>query len=110
MNKLKEYLSTIVLVIAVAGGVSGSLAYFAKASELEALRSEVVLTQTRLDQKIVGDQLYETQKAIWALEERNVRHTSDCSQWPDARDREQYKKLKAQLEELQKKQDKLIKK
>ncbi len=103
MSKLKEYLGVVVILLAIAASISGGLAYFAKAADLQ-------LVQVRLDQKIVGDQLYETQKAIWALEERNVKHTSDCSQWPDSRDREQYKKLKAQQEELQKKQDALIKK
>lgn len=103
MNRLKEYLGIIIALGAVSGIVAGGLAYFAKASDLE-------LVQMRLDQKIVADQTYDTQRAIWAIEERNVKHTSDCSQWPDARDREQYKKLKAQLEELQKKQDALIRK
>ena len=103
MSKLKEYLGVIVALLAISAAASGGVAYFAKAADLE-------LTQLRLDQKIVGDQLLETQKAIWALEERNVNHSSDCSRWPDARDREQYKKLKAQQEELQKKQDALIKK
>ena len=69
MNKLREYCTTIVAVVAVLGLIGGGLAYFAKASELEELRGEVVLTQVRLDQKIVSDQAYETQKQIWAIEE-----------------------------------------
>jgi hypothetical protein len=102
MSKLKEYLGLIVALAAVIGIVSGGLAYFAKAADLE-------LVQLRLDQKIVADQMYDTQKQVWALEDRN-RAYADCRQWPDERDREQYRVLKMRLDELQKKQDVLIKK
>jgi membrane peptidoglycan carboxypeptidase len=102
MTKLKEYFGTIIAFAMVIGIVAGGLAYFAKAADLE-------LVQLRLDQKIVSDQMYDTDKQIWILEERN-RAYADCRQWPDERDREQYRKLKAQQEELQKKQDRLLKK
>ena len=102
MSKLKDYLGVIVTFAAVVGIVCGAMSYFAKASELE-------LVQLRLEQKIVSDQVFDIQKQTWALEERNRQYGGDCSRWPDERDREQYRKLKAQLLELEKRQDRLRK-
>ena len=102
MSILREYLGTIISCATVIAMVAGGLTYLAKAADLE-------LVQLRLDQKIVSDQIYDTDKQIWALEERN-RAYPDCRQWPDERDREQYRKLRAQREELDKKQDRLLKK
>jgi hypothetical protein len=107
MDKLKEYLTTVVLLASTAGVVLGGLAYFAKASELEALREEVVLTQVRLDQKIVGDQAFIVRQQMYTLEERNIKYGSDCAQWPDERDRKQYKELRVEQEELKAKQNKM---
>jgi hypothetical protein len=103
MAKIKEYLGLIITIAAVIGVVAGGLAYFAKAEDLQ-------LVQQRLDQKIVADQAYDTQKRVWALEERNREFGTDCSRWPDARDREQYRELKVKLEELDKQQYKMIRK
>lgn len=100
MGVLKEYLGFIIAAAAVAGIVSGGLAYFAKASELADVRVELAQTQQRLDQKIVSDQLFDTQKRMWSIEERNREHGADCRQWPDARDREEYRLLGVQLDEL----------
>lgn len=100
---MKAILEPIIAVGVVVGLVLGALNYFATAHDLE-------MVQLRLEQKVVSDQLFDTQKQAWALEERNRAHGSDCSRWPDDRDREQYRKLKSQLDELQKKQDRLIKK
>ena len=109
MSKIREYLGTIIALATVAGLLAGGMAYFAKASELKEVKEEVVLTQLRLDQKIVSDQAFDVQKQVWALEERN-RTYPDCREWPDDRDREQYRKLKVQLDDLNKKQDQLIRK
>jgi len=103
MGKLRDYLALIIAAAAVIGIVAGGLSYFAKAEDLQ-------LVQMRLDQKIVADQAYDTQKRVWALEERNREFGTDCSRWPDARDREQYRELKVKLEELDKQQNKLIRK
>lgn len=110
LAKIKEYLSTIVILASAVAVAMGGLAYFAKASELQDLRDEVVLTQVRLDQKIVSDQAYETQKQIWALEEKNTQYGSDCTRWPDERDRKQYKELKVQHGELVEQKKAMIKK
>jgi hypothetical protein len=110
VNKLRENFQTIIAFAAVVGLIVSSMAYFAKASELDALREEVVLTQVRLDQKIVSDQAYETQKQIWALEEKNTKYGADCTRWPDERDRKQYKELRAQHDELVEQKKAMIKK
>lgn len=103
MSKLKDYFGLIIAFAATIGIVLGAVNYFAKASDVE-------LVQLRLEQKIVADQAYDAQKQIWALEERNKDFGSDCSRWPDARDREQYRKLKNDLTDLQKQKDSLKKK
>jgi hypothetical protein len=100
--KLKEYLGLIVTLAMVTGIVAAGLAYFAKAADLE-------LVQLRLDQKIVADQAFDLQRQIWALEDRNKSY-ADCRQWPDERDRDQYRRLKVQLDESQKRQEQLLKK
>jgi len=100
---IEKHFSTIITFAAVVGIVFGAINYFATAADLQ-------LVQLRLDQKIVSDQLFDVQRQVWALEERNIPHGSDCTSWPDPRDREQYKKLKVNLEELQTKQDRLMKK
>lgn len=110
MAKLKEYLSTVVILASAIAVATGALAYFAKASELQELRDEVVLTQVRLDQKIVGDQAFITQQQLWALEEKNTKYGSDCTKWPDDRDRKQYKELKAQHEDLVEQKKAMMKK
>jgi hypothetical protein len=103
MSKLKEYCTTIIAIVGVLGLLGGGLAYFAKASDLE-------MVQLRLDQKIVTDQVLDVQRQLWAIEERNIRHGSDCTKWPDERDRKQYKELKAQYEMLQTRQKDVMKK
>lgn len=102
MSKLKEYLGTIITFAAVVGLVLGALSYFATAEELQ-------LVQLRLEQKIVADQQFTVQQQIWNLEERNAKSGSDCTRWPDERDRRQYKELKAQVEMLNEKQKAMMK-
>jgi len=100
---IKDYLSTIIAFAAVVGLTLGAISYFATAADLQ-------LVQLRLDQKIVNDQLFDVQRQVWVLEERNIAHGPDCALWPDARDREQYRRLKVNLEDLRMKQDKLLRK
>jgi hypothetical protein len=107
---MNDILKGVIAFGVVCSMVVGALTYLAKADDLMEVRKDVQLVEMRLDQKIVGDQLYETQKAIREVEERNIKYTPDCSLWPDARDRKQYKELKIQQEELQKKQERLMKK
>jgi|OpeIllAssembly_1097287.scaffolds.fasta_scaffold1185872_1 uncharacterized protein YlxW (UPF0749 family) len=114
MNKLKDYCGVLISLAAVIGLVLGAMNYFAKASDVAVgqanLQQRVDLVELRLEQKIVNDQAYDTQKQVWTLEERNKDYGSDCSKWPDARDREQYRRLKNDLDELQKQKDNLKKK
>ena len=101
--KLKEYAQTIVIVVAAISLVAGGLSYFAKAEDLK-------MVQYRLDQKIASDQYYDTQKRIWALEDRNKDHGSECVKWPDERDRMEYRELQVRLETLKGKLDSMQKK
>jgi hypothetical protein len=78
--------------------VVGALSYFATASDVH-------LLQIRLDQKIISDQLFDTQRQIWMIEDRNRDHGIDPSQWPDNRDIERHRELKLQLYDLERKQD-----
>lgn len=102
-SKLKDSLGVIIALAAVISICLGSMNYFAKASELQ-------MVQMRLDQKIVSDQAHDVQRQLWALEERNREHGSDCAKWPDERDRQQYREGRRQLEELRDKQLKLMRK
>lgn len=103
ITKAKDYLGLIVAGVAVASIVIGGLQYFAKASDLK-------MVQLRLDQKIVSDKMFDLKKRTWALEDRNSQYGSDCSRWPDERDRKDYRELKDQLEMLKLKEEKLMKK
>lgn len=102
MKWITDRLDVIIKVALVAGIIFGGLAYFAKAEDLR-------FVQLRLDQKIVSDQLYDTQKQAWDLEERNRDYGPECSKWPDKRDRERYKVLRVQLEKLKIREQKLMK-
>jgi len=102
MSKLKDYFGLIIAFAATIGIVLGAVNYFAKASDVE-------LVQLRLEQKIVSDQQFSVQQQIWNLEDRNRQYGTDCSKWPDERDRRQYKELKAQYDQLDQKQKVLMK-
>lgn len=109
ITKLREYFGFIIAAAAVVGIVSGGMAYFAKASELEELRVEVRLTQVRLEQKVVSDQIYDLQKRVHMIEDRNRAFGADCRSWPDQRERDEYRVLQMQLDELKGKQNQMIK-
>lgn len=102
---LKNWQTGIAIILSlasVAGLVFGFTTYFASASELR-------LTQLRLDQKIVTDQVMDVQKRMWALEEKN-KEFPDVRVWPASKERQEYKELECQLEELKVRRDSLMKK
>jgi len=99
MKWLKGNVESILTVLAIIGMVVGGLSYFAKSEDLN-------LVDLRLEQKIVGDAIYQISMQMGQLEDK---HGNDnCSRWNDARDRERYRKLRLQLESLKKKQDAII--
>ncbi len=100
MPKIKECLATIIAFATVVAMVVGALSYFATASDLQ-------LLEVRLDQKIISDQYFDTQRQIWMIEDRNRMYGPDPSFWPDERDVERYRELKLQLYELKIKQERL---
>ena len=94
MKWIKENVETIVSVLVMIGLIAGGIAYFAKAEDLK-------LVDMRLEQKIVNDAVYDLTREVTYLEGKYG--NSDCSTWrgPEAeRDRNQYKKLKEQLEAI----------
>ena len=93
MDKFKEHLKTIITFAAVVSIVIGFCAYFAKASELE-------LVAMRLEQKIVGDKVFDLKKRTWQLEDRNTDH--DIIKWPK-RDRDEYRLLMEQIKQEEQK-------
>jgi hypothetical protein len=100
MNK-KDIAQLVVAVIVILGAALGAIEYFAKADELE-------LVDMRLEQKIVGDSISNLTRQMWQLEDKYG--NKNCSTWSDPRDRERYRNLNLQLEQLKKKQDAIIRK
>ena len=99
MTLNKDILQTIISVCVLFGIVFGAISYFAKAEDLDQLAM-------RLEQKIVNDQIMAIQQRIWQLEDRYPGQPN-CSTWrgPTAdRDRQEYRRLKMQLEQLKKAQ------
>jgi hypothetical protein len=109
MKRWKEFAGGILAFAAICGMVLGFLNFFAKAEELEKVREEVRLVDMRLEQKIVMDQYFDVQKRKWALEEKN-KDFPEVRLWPDDRDREQYRELDCQEQELRLRREKLLKK
>ena len=99
---MTKHLDLIIKIAVVIGIISGGMAYFAKAEDLQ-------MVKLRLDQKIVSDQLYDTQRQAWDLEERNRGYGSDPMAWPDKRDRTRYKVLLDQLDKLKAREKNLMK-
>lgn len=88
----KEILEAIIAVGIIVGMVIGTTSYFATARDLE-------LVDMRLEQKIVNDNIRDTQQLIWQIENRYPGQP-DCTTWGNPRDRDLYRKYKQQLEEL----------
>jgi hypothetical protein len=114
--KLQTWKDVLGVVVALAAAVSivlGAMNYFARAADLKAVKEEadkkIHYVELRLDQKIVSDQMFDTKKRIWSLEERN-REYSTCNQWPDERDRLEYKELLDKLEQLKVRDEELMRK
>jgi hypothetical protein len=97
----KDTIQTIISICILFGIVFGAITYFATASDLD----QVAM---RLEQKITGDKIFVLQQRIWQLEDRYPGQPN-CSTWrgPTAdRDRKEYRRLKMELEQLQKMQRK----
>jgi hypothetical protein len=97
----KDKLQALVAVLVIGGFLWGGMNYFARAADLQ-------LVELRLDQKIMSDQIINTKRQMWQLEERN-KSCKEINEWDD-RDRKQYKELDMDLQMLMKKQDAMIKK
>lgn len=96
--KRKDIIEIVVTVCIMVGMVVGALNYLAKASDLQ-------LVEMRLDQKIVSDQIMQLQQRIWQLQDRNY---GPCTNWTDQKDKDEYRKIEAEIEMLKKRRDALI--
>lgn len=99
MTLNKDTIQTFIAICVLFGIVFGAISYFATAEDLE----QVAM---RLDQKIVNDQIMAIQQRIWQLEDRYPGQPN-CSTWrgpTSDRDRQEYRRLKMELEKLKKAQ------
>lgn len=101
MTIKKELFETVIALGVVVGLVLGSIGYFAKAKDLE-------MVQLRLDQKIMSDSIMQTQQRVWQLEDRNG--GPDLGKWDNESDKQEYRKLKEELELRKKQFDNILKK
>ena len=97
----KTIIEGIIALGVLVGMVVGGLAYFATAEDLH-------LVEMRLDQKLVADAIMQVSQRIWQLEDRH-RAEGPCANWEDERDKQEYRQLKLQLEQLKARQAQLIK-
>ena len=88
MRKALEIAAVLVVLVSAS---AGALTYFATASDVK-------LVAMRLDQKILADQINQIRQMMFALEDRNG--GSDEAKWYNDYDRQQYRALKIQLEQL----------
>jgi uncharacterized protein YdcH (DUF465 family) len=88
-KKAKEYMSSIILILAFLGAAAGGVTYFAKASDLEALASSYQFDKNTQRHNAI-------QERIWKLEE-------DCKNGCSQAVKEEIKKLKLELKELDRK-------
>ena len=98
--KKKDIIGLVIAVFVMIGMIVGALNYLAKASDLQ-------MVEMRLDQKIVGDQVFQLQERIWQLEDRNY---GPCSSWVNSEDKNTYRKLQEKIEMLKRRRDALINK
>ena len=100
MMNTKELLQCIIGVGVLSGMIVGGISYFAKAYDVE-------LVEMRLDQKIITDQVQQTQQRVWQLEDRYGERP--VITWPDVDDKKEYRRLKESLDVLKQKRDVLLK-
>ena len=90
----KDIIQLAIGIVAILSILLGAMNYFAKADDLK-------LVELRLDQKIVSDQIQQTQQRMWMLEDRN--NGAQCSTWPE-RDKAEYRELQLRMDDLKNRQ------
>ena len=98
MTTLHKVISTLLILFGLIGGTLGATSYFAKASDLN-------LVASRLEQKITSDNMMQIQERIWKLEDRyrDKETMRVCENKMPTETFEQYRRMKKQLEALEKK-------
>lgn len=95
----KDIIQLAIGIVAILSILLGAMNYFAKADDLK-------LVELRLDQKIVSDQIQQTQQRMWMLEDRN--QGKACATWPE-RDKAEYRDLQLRVDDLKNRQQQLLK-
>jgi len=98
-KKVSDNLSTIVIIIALVGGVVGANNYFATASDLAREAQAREATQQQLDKFILGTRLGQVQDRIYVIVDRFKLDTNRPLPMPPTT-KEELRKLKAELEIL----------
>lgn len=96
----KEIVEITIAFFVLLGMAWGATEYFAKHEDLVFVKASQQLHFT-------SHAINETQNRIWQLEDRHG--TSNCNQWNDQKDKNEYRRLQEKLEKLKKKEDQLIK-
>ena len=89
------------LILSLAGVIGLVFSVFLFQDNRYALSQTVKMLEQRLDQKIDSDQLYETQKRIWQLEDRHCDKNLNCTMSPSVK--EEYRVLKEKKHLLEEK-------
>ena len=100
-NMKKDIIQLAIGIVAILSILLGAMNYFAKADDLK-------LVELRLDQKIVSDRIQQTQQRIWQLEDRHG--GKPCGEWSTPTDRDEYRKLKEEVERMKREQELLMRK
>lgn len=107
---LKSRLSLIVTITVIIGVLFRLDGRWAKATDVKQLeqytQQHIQKVEKRLDLKILQDQLADVRRRTWSLEDR---YDNDINKMPETV-KEEYRNLKEEKEELQKKIDSIIEK
>jgi hypothetical protein len=95
----KNILEIIIAFIVIFGAAFGAVTYFASAKDLN-------LVDMRLEQKIVGDGILNLTLQMGQLKAKH--NNQPCSVWTNHQDRQNYERMRLQVEQLKKKQDYII--
>jgi hypothetical protein len=95
MPSWSKSISIVVGLIAIISASIGAYNYFAHAEDLK-------VVELRLEYKILSDMAYDIRREMAQIEDRNK--TNNCLNMTPI-DRDRYRKLQIQLEELQRKID-----
>ncbi|KKM74646.1 hypothetical protein LCGC14_1398220 [marine sediment metagenome] len=109
---MKKVFSTLGILIVLIGGVFSAATYFASlryVKESDAgISHKISMLTNRFDMKQLNEAIMQINARMWQLEDKH--RSSNPSEWNDQKDKDRYRKLKLQLDDLTKKYNELLKK